>query len=219
VGLTVTDQDLRASLYNDLLADVLVKNAAMNARWQIRKLRKRRPNVIISVDEPYLAAFGSAFISLERQQVITMLDEVFEAIHQEGALASVHCCANTDWSVLLTTTVDVLNLDAYGYVENLALYPAELRAFLDRGGAIMWGIVPNKEEIFQTTPEALAGRLLEGVKLIADKAQNRGLKLTFQELAEISLVTTSCGLGPGSVEIADRALDILVQTGDILKLG
>ncbi|MGB3712868.1 MAG: hypothetical protein WA996_00400, partial [Candidatus Promineifilaceae bacterium] len=174
VGLTVTDQDLRASLYNDLLADTLVKNAAMNARWQIRKLKERRPNVIISVDEPYMAAFGSAFISLGRDQVITMLDEVFEAIHLEGALASVHCCANTDWSVLLATTVDILNLDAYGYVENLALYPAELRAFLDRGGAVMWGIVPNNEEIFQTTPEALGGRLREGMRLIAGKAQARG---------------------------------------------
>jgi hypothetical protein len=28
---------------------------------------------------------------------------------------------------------DILNLDAYGYLPNLALYPAELRAFLDRG--------------------------------------------------------------------------------------
>jgi methionine synthase II (cobalamin-independent) len=219
IGLTVTDQDLRASLYNELLADALVKNAAMNARWQIRKLRERRPNVIISVDEPYMAAFGSAFISLERPPVITMLDEVFEAIHQEGALASVHCCANTDWSVLLATTVDILNLDAYGYIENLALYPAELRVFLDRGGAILWGIVPNNEEIYQSTAEALSGRLREGMRLIADKAQARSVDITFGNLAERSVVTTSCGLGPATVEIADKALDILVQTGDILQIG
>jgi methionine synthase II (cobalamin-independent) len=217
VGLTVTDQDLRASLYNEMLADALVKNAAMNARWQIQKLRERRPNVIISVDEPYLAAFGSAFISLERPQVITMLDEVFEAIQQEDALASVHCCANTDWSVLLSTKVDILNLDAYGYLENLALYPAELRQFLDRGGAIMWGIVPNNEEIFQATPDALADKLREGQQLIRDKAQARGIEITTGELAERSLITSSCGLGPATVEIADRTLDILVQTGELLN--
>src|SRR5450756_1879290 len=119
-GLTVTDQDLRSSLYNDLLADTIVKNMALNARWQIRQLRSVRDNVIMFVDEPYLAAFGSAFISLSREQVIALLDEVFEAIHLEGALAGVHCCANTDWSVLLATQVDILNLDAYGYLENLA---------------------------------------------------------------------------------------------------
>ena len=38
-GLTVTDQDLRASLYNEMLADVIVKNVAMIARWQIRQLK------------------------------------------------------------------------------------------------------------------------------------------------------------------------------------
>jgi len=217
VGLTVTDQDLRASLYNELLADALVKNAAMNARWQIQKLREIRPNVVISVDEPYMAAFGSAFISLERHQVITMLDEVFEAIHQEGALASVHCCANTDWSVLLATTVDILNLDAYGYLENLALYPVELRRFLDRGGSVLWGIVPNNDDIYHTTPEALANQLREGQQLIQTKAQARGVDISTGELAERSLITTSCGLGLATVEIADRALDTLVQTGNLLS--
>ena len=127
-GLTVTDQNLRASLYDEMLADAIVKNAAMNARWQIRQLKSVRPNVILFLDEPYMAAFGSAFISLSREQVIAYLDEVFDSIHAEGGVAGIHCCANTDWGVLLATKVDILNLDAYGYVENLALYPAELRS-------------------------------------------------------------------------------------------
>lgn len=155
-GLTVTDQDLRASLYDELLADTIVKNMAMNARWQVRQLRGARPNVILFVDEPYLASFGSAFISLSRESAIDMLNELFAAIHLEGGLAGVHCCANTDWSLLLATTVDILNLDAYGYLENLGLYPAELRAFLDRGGAIAWGIVPNDGDVAQVTAEQIA---------------------------------------------------------------
>jgi methionine synthase II (cobalamin-independent) len=215
--LTVTDQDLRASLYHELLADALVKNAAMNARWQAQQLRPVRPNVIIFVDEPYLASFGSAYISLEREQVITMLDEVFAAIHQEGALAGTHCCANTDWSILLATTIDVLNLDAYGYLENLALYPDELHAFLDRGGVVAWGIVPNNEEIYHVTPEELAQRLRCGFNLIQEKAQRRGVNISPQELAARSLITPSCGLGPTTVEIAEKALDVLVRVGEILK--
>ncbi len=217
VGLTVTDQDLRAGLYNEMLADALIKSAAMNARWQVQHLRTVRPNVIIFVDEPYMASFGSAYISLDREQVITMLDEVFEAIHQEGALAGTHCCANTDWSVLLATTVDILNLDAYGYLENLALYPEELRAFLDRDGVIAWGIIPNNAEIYDVTPEALAQKLLQGLDLIQEKAQARGVNITSSELATRSLITPSCGLGPTTVEIAERALDVLVKTREVLK--
>jgi hypothetical protein len=200
-----------------MLADAIVKNAAMNARWQARELRAVRPNVIIFVDEPYMASFGSAFISLSREQAIDMLDEVFAAIHQENALTGVHCCANTDWSVLLATSVDILNLDAYGYIENLALYPVELRAFLDRGGVVAWGIVPNTQEIFNVTPESLADKLRAGIKLISDKAAARGVTIPVEELEHRSLIAPACGLGPTTVDVADRAFETLGKTKAILQ--
>lgn len=218
-GLTVTDQNLRSSLYDEMLTDVIVKNMAGNARWQVRQLQAVRPRTLIFVDEPYLAAFGSAFISLSREQAIVLLDELFAAIHQEGALAGVHCCANTDWSLLLATTVDILNLDAYGFLENLALYPAELRAFLDRGGRVAWGIVPNNEEIFTVTAETLAERLHRGFQAIQTRAQARGVGITGDELATRSLITPSCGLGSASRLVADTTLEILVRTGEILRRG
>ena len=216
-GLTVTDQDLRASLYNEQLADAIVKNTALIARWQVRQLRTVRSNVILFVDEPYMASFGSAFISLTRGQVIDMLNEVFDAIHAEGGLAGVHCCANTDWSVLLATKVDILNLDAYGYIENLALYPTELRAFLDRGGVIAWGIVPNNKEIYDITPEGLAYRLNSGFTLIHDKAQSRGVRILPEEFDTCSMIAPSCGLGPTTTEIADRVFEVVMKTGVILR--
>jgi len=217
MGLTITDQDLRASLYHEMLADTLVKNAAMNARWQIRQLKTVRPKVIIFVDEPYMASFGSAYISLDRDPVIAMLDEVFEAIHAEGGLAGVHCCANTDWSVLLDTQVDILNLDAYGYIQNLALYPVELRNFLDRGGVIAWGIVPNNQEIDSVTPQGLANQLCDGMELISEKAAARGVRITAEEFNARSLITPACGLGPTTPEIADKVLPVLMETGKILR--
>lgn len=219
LGLTVVDQGLRSILYNDMLADAIVKNAAMNARWQARELRAVRPNVIIFVDEPYMASFGSAFISLSREQAITMLGEVFDGIHQENARAGVHCCANTDWSVLLETSVDILNLDAYGYIENLALYPVELRTFLDRGGVVAWGIVPNTEEIYNVTPQSLAQKLRAGIKLICDKAAARGVTIPVEELERRSLIAPSCGLGPTTVEVADLAFETLGKTKAILQNG
>ena len=218
-GLTVTDQDLRAGLYNDMLADAIVKNMGMNARWQIRQLKSVRSNVMLFLDEPYLAAFGSAFISLSREQVITYLDEVFDAIHAEGGLAGVHCCANTDWSVLLGTKVDILNLDAYGFIGNLALYPAELRGYLDRNGNICWGIVPNNEQIFSETPPGLADRLRNGIKLIIEKAAARGVTIKAEEFAGRSLIAPACGLGSTSIEAAEQVFEVLAETGNILKSG
>lgn len=218
-GLTVTDQDLRASLYNEMYADVIIKNMTMNARWQVRQLKAVRPNVILFADEPYMASFGSAFISLSREQVVGYLDELFEAIHNEGAFSGVHCCANTDWSVLLSTKVDILNLDAYGFIENLALYPVEVREFLDRGGALCWGLIPNNELILTETAQALADRLRAGLKLISEKASARGVDIPVEELMNRSLIAPACGLGSTSVEIADRVFDTLAETGVILKKG
>lgn len=218
-GLTVIDQDLRSSLYDEQLADPIVKQLAMNARWQIRQLQTARTNVIIFVDEPYLVSFGSAFVSLSREQVIAYLDEVFDAIHLEGALAGVHCCGNTDWSVLLATQLDILNLDAYSFIEHLALYPADVRAFLDRGGSIAWGIVPNNEVIHQVTAETLAQKLRAGFALIERKANARGIALRSDELAQRSLIAPSCGLGSTTVELAERVIDLLARTGEVLKRG
>ena len=218
-GLTVTDQDLRASLYDEMLADAIVKNMAMNARWQIRQLKSVRPNVIIFLDEPYMAAFGSAFISLSREQAVAYLDEVFDAIHAESGVAGIHCCANTDWGVLLDTQVDILNLDAYGFVDNLALYPAELRGYLDRGGNICWGIVPNNEQIFNETPSGLADRLRNGINSIVRKAEAGGLKMKADDFASRSLIAPACGLGSTSFEVADRVFEMLAETGAILKRG
>jgi hypothetical protein len=215
-GLTVTDQDLRASLYHDDLADVIIKNTVMVSRWQIRELKSLRPHVILFVDEPYMASFGSAFISLSRQQVVHMLDEVFEAIHAEGALAGVHCCANTDWSVLLETQVDILNLDAYGYLNNLALYPEELGAFIARGGWIAWGMVPNNEAIHTASADQLATDLQNGIEQIIQRAAQREIHLP-ASFDQISLLSASCGLGSTSIEIADQVIETLPKTATALR--
>jgi hypothetical protein len=218
-GLTVTDQDGRACLYNDALVDVLVKHMTFNALWQVEQLGVHSDGVLMFVDEPYMASFGSAFVSLSREQVIAWLDEVYESLHAAGALTGTHCCGNTDWGVLLSTQVDILNLDAYGFIENLALYPVELRDFLNRGGAICWGLIPNTEHIFDETPQSLAKRLRDGIRSICEKAANRGVPIRPDEFASRSLIAPACGLGPATVEIADRAFEVLVETGEILKKG
>ena len=218
-GLTVTDQDGRACLYNEAYVDVLVKHMTFNARWQIEQLKKVSDKVILFVDEPYMASFGSAYVSLGKEQVIAWLDEVYNALRTAGAITGTHCCGNTDWGVLLNTKVDILNLDAYDFIENLALYPVELREFLDRGGAICWGLIPNTEQIFNETPQLLTKKLRNGIKLIVQKAARRGITIHPEEFASSSLIAPACGLGSASVEIADRVFDVLAETAALLKQG
>jgi len=218
-GLTVTDQEGRACLYNEAYVDVLVKHMAFNARWQIDELGRVSQQVILFVDEPYMASFGSAYVSLSREQVIAWLDEIYDSLHTAGAITGTHCCGNTDWGVLLDTKVDILNLDAYDFIENLALYPVELRKFLDRGGAICWGLIPNNNHVFHESPQLLADKLRSGIRLICEKAAKRGVTIRPDEFASRSLLAPACGLGSATVEIAERVFEVLSETGAILEKG
>jgi hypothetical protein len=215
-GLTIPDQDNKASLYNDLLLDCVIKNISMTSRWQIRELQKFCSSVMIFVDEPYMASYGSAYVNINRDQVIRMLNEIFEAIHQEGAIAGVHCCGNTDWSVLLETSADILSIDANGYMDNLFLFYEGLLSFLGRGGLVAWGIVPNDNSIYEVSNKDIVCKLINGLEGLRHKISSKGVEISIQEIARQSLITPVCGLGNSTVEVSDHALRMIpLVTGEL----
>jgi len=202
-GLQVTDQDLRPSLYDEMMADAIVKNAVRQAQWQAARLRALGPRTIIFIDEPYLSMVGSAYASLSRQQVIAALDEVFSAV---DCWTGVHCCANTDWSLLLATSVDILSFDAYEYAEHVALYPDELRAFLNRGGMLAWGVIPNTGEAAETVTVDGAREILErALALLERKGFDR------RELLPRSFITPACGTGTLPIPTAERVMRLAAE--------
>jgi len=201
-GLTVTDQNRRPLLYDEIIADAIAKHLRLKAAWQEQRLKAIAPQTIIFVDEPYMSSFGSGFVSLSRDQVMTLLEEVFAGI---TGLKGVHCCANTDWSVLLDTSVDILNLDAYDYAESLSLYPDAVAAFLERGGIIAWGIVPSSPSVEGETVDSLVDRLHKALDLLVQKG------LSFDKLLAAGLVTPSCGTGPLDAQTAERVLELTAE--------
>lgn len=90
-------------------------------------------------------------------------------------------------------------------------------AFPDRDGVVAWGVVPNTEEIFEVTPEQLAGRLHGGLELISKKAEARGVSIPVEDFATHSLITLACGLGSTTVEVAEKTLDTLAKTAGLLR--
>ncbi|MBC7263258.1 MAG: methionine synthase [Chloroflexi bacterium] len=207
-GLTVVDQNRRPILYDEILADAVAKLLRLKASWQERELQQVVPQTIIFVDEPYMASFGSAFVSLSREQVITLLNEVLAGI--EG-LKGVHCCGNTDWSILLSTPIDILNLDAYNYAHTIALYTEEVSAFLDRGGIIAWGIVPASTEAVSETITSLVDRLEQAIQGLADKGVSR------DKLLAAGLVTPSCGTGSLSEDVARLVLELTAGVSMVMR--
>jgi len=209
MGLQVTDQALRPILYDEVLADALSKHLRLKATWMEQQLRQMHETVIVSLDEPYLSAFGSAFISLSREQIITALEECFAGL---TCLKGLHCCGNTDWSIVLETSVQILSLDAYSYAESLSLYPEAVGAFLQRGGIIAWGIVPQDgAEIAAATVAGLVERLEAAWKLLTDKG------IPLEDILAACLITPSCGLGSVAVEPAERGLELTAEVSEAVR--
>lgn len=201
-GLTVVDQNRRPILYDEVLEDALGKHLRLKAAWQEQVLRQYAPETLIFIEEPYMASFGSSFVSLGRRQVIDLLEEVYAGL--EG-LRGVHCCGNTDWSILLSTSVDVLSLDAYDYSESLVRYAEDVSQFLDRGGVIAWGIVPAGIASRGETVDSLVERLHQALDALVEAGVSR------DALLETGLITPSCSLGSLNPKLADHIFDLTVD--------
>jgi methionine synthase II (cobalamin-independent) len=211
-GITITDENKRSILYHEVLGDAVPRFLKLKAAWEENELKKISKNTIMFVDEPIMASYGSIVASgpfSRPEKIIEMLNEVFDGI---SGLKGVHCCGNTDWSILLKTKMDILNFDAYDYAQSLSLYPDEVKKFIKRGGCVAWGIVPNQmEPLGKESVASLKDRLEEA---IAPFTRNG---LSIKDIAKQSLLLPACGMIPLTEEGTEQALKFLTELSDIMR--
>jgi methionine synthase II (cobalamin-independent) len=213
-GLSVSDDKKQPVIYNETLMDTVLKTLSLKAKWQEDQFKKIKPDIdtIIFFDEPSLQMIGSAYVSVEKEKVIAYLNECFSNL---DSLKGVHCCGNTDWSILMETNADIISFDAYDHTESFALYPKELKKFINRGGVLAWGIVPAAfPDADQITSENLASilkRFEEKLELIVV------LGIDKQTLLEQALITPNCGTGSMSEELAEKSFALTRQVSEALR--
>jgi hypothetical protein len=210
------DQDGRALIYDERFLDIIPKLLGLKARYQIELMQTFGVPVIIFLDEPGLAGFGSsAFIAVSAEPVLRMLAEVADAVHAAGGLAGVHVCANTDWLLLFQSNFDIINFDSYGYFDKFALYRQQCLQFMAQGGNIAWGIVPTSDldAIQAETAEGLARKWTGQIRELAAG------EMETDEVIAHSLFTPSCGCGCLPEDYAARVLDLLRRFCRILRQG
>ncbi|MFW5901429.1 MAG: hypothetical protein ACOCTS_00150 [Thermodesulfobacteriota bacterium] len=201
----VVDDEGRALFYNDQLRDTAVKLIAMKARWQVRQLKTYGVPVIVFLDEPGLAGFGSsAFISVSREEVDHCLGEVIDAIHAEGGIAGIHVCANSEWSIVLDSAADITSFDAYSFFDKFMLYADSVKRFISDGGILAWGIVPTSDR------DAIAKETAISLMSLWEDEFNKveALGLDRSQVLDKSLITPSCGTGSLPFDDASRVLDL-----------
>jgi hypothetical protein len=112
----------------------------------------------------------------------------------------VHCCGNTEWSILIDAGVDIINFDAFDYGDTILLYPEAMKSYLQAGKALAFGIVPtNSAKIHAATVDSLKVKFCTLVEKLA-----KVTGLDTQLICNQAFVTPSCGTG--SLPVADAEL-------------
>ena len=205
LGTGIVDQNKQAIFYDAQLRDAAVKLLAMKARWQVRRLLQYKQPVLIFVDEPGLAGFGSSgFTSISHDDISQCFEEIFEAVHLEGDLVGVHVCANTDWSLVLDSSADIVSFDAYAFFDRFILYSEQIKNFIDSGKILAWGIVPtlNPGDIDRETIESIWDRWMVQVKQVT------ALGIDMQKLINQSIITPGCGMGSLGLDYAEKVISL-----------
>jgi hypothetical protein len=197
-------------IFDPELRAAYARGLGLKGAWQVANLPQGDDNPLIFIDDPGFYLLGSAFMPLSGEEAGELLNLTTGPIQDAGGLAGVHCCANTDWPVILGSGVDLVSLDAFGYGPEFVLFARDISSFLERGGIIAWGLVPTKEHTGKETPEGLAAHLRDLFKTLirAGVDQNR--------LEEQALLTPACGFGSLSMEDLKFLLDLLHSTQRLL---
>lgn len=212
-GLRILDENDKPVFYDQTLLDLLTLALSMKSRWMIRRFKHYGESTLCFLNEPILhGLFKKKDTRLPKNEVVVRLRQVIDAIHDESAFAGIHICGETDWTVVFEAKADVLSYDAYAYGESILPFAGLLKAHIDFGGAIAFGIVPNSPAIREETVETLTQKL----KALFDKLANRGLEK--QTLYEHTILTTSCGLGLLSPTDAERAMFTLKTLSETFQL-
>jgi methionine synthase II (cobalamin-independent) len=210
-GTSFKDETGRDIIHNEVIFDAVVKGLAMKAAWQIREMKQFNKPVIIFIDEPAMESLGSGFSAVSQEVVAEKLNEIIDTIHELGGIAGIHCCGNADWPMIFNTRVDIVNFDAFGYMEKVMLYPAEIRKFIDRGGALAWGVVPTGAFTGNETADMLIAKLHKGMNRLEKEGVDR------KRILRQCLITPSCGLGSLTPDKAESILKLLREVSDKMQ--
>lgn len=174
-GLAVKDEDDVPILFDDTVRPLLFEVMARRVNVQLARLKEKNPNAFMFIDEPGLQFVFSALSGYSDTKAFDDLATFFALAERPRG---VHLCGNPDWDFLLRQDMDVLSLDVYSNGEVFVSYARAIQKFLDRGGRLVWGLVPTGSEPFAAEDEeALMTRLLGLWDALAAKGIDRELLL------------------------------------------
>jgi hypothetical protein len=210
-GLNVLDQNKRPILFDDTIRPFMFEFMAKRINVQLKRLKKINPNAFMFIDEPglqflfsALSGYDSTTASKDMQEFVTLLERP----------CGIHLCGNPDWDFLLNLDLDILSMDIYLNAEIFSSYAESIKRFLNRGGVLVWGIVPTNFEPFDKESMDSLASLLESVWAVLDK---RGIDR--DDILSKSLISpaTCCLVNPDGEKTVEKAFTVVRELSQRLR--
>ncbi|NUN47509.1 MAG: hypothetical protein HUU15_01600 [Candidatus Brocadiae bacterium] len=180
----------------------IAKVVGANAAWQSERILEVGRLPVIAFDEP---SWTEPLDAVTREAVAAAIS----ASRSAGAVTGVHSCGRAPWDDILSLGPDFVNPDvSSGAGAFVAAYEAPLRAHLDRGGWIGWGIVPTDRAVPLGHSRAVLKELLQAIAPLGDR------KRTLSQ----SFLTASCGLAGLTPDRAEDVLRVLFELSRFLRV-
>jgi hypothetical protein len=203
--LGLKDNAGKAAYFDEEFREISLMLLQAKTRWQIDMLKQHADSVIIFIDEPILSALGSSsYLGVNTDEALRLLQEMVRTIKTEGGIAGIHCCGNADWPMVMKSGADIVNFDAYDYLDTIALYQEECRTFLEKGGYFAWGIVPTSDAISGENPDSIRERFQSGLFTLSEHIPQDLIRTNM-------LLTPSCGTGSRTVAEAVKIFQLLMR--------
>ena len=205
--LSVTKKNNEPLILDNELAEAITMGLAMKGLWQAKEIEKIGKTPILFYDEPSLWGLGSAYMPVSDERVRFLIDSLISFIKErdKDLMLGLHCCGNTDWRIVFESRVDIISFDSYSFGDKLALYPQEVKQFLQMGGFLAFGIVPTSEYKKEIIEAELYDKFISVLEGFEQKGISRGL------LLNNAIFTPACGMGPLPEATAKKIIKLTIS--------
>jgi hypothetical protein len=204
-GYHVLDQDDRPILFHDSIRPFMIEFLAKRVNVQLNRLKTLNANAFMFIDEPGLQFVFSGMSGYGDVAAKGDMETFFSLIERPRG---VHLCGNPDWDFLLDLDLDILSLDVYSNGEVFVAYAQSIRKFLDRGGVIVWGVVPTNAEPFEREDLNSLEKRLTG---LWDFLTDEGIDHQFLLSRSMLSPATCCLINPDGGKTVERAFNMIQE--------
>ncbi len=210
-GFNVLDQYKRPVLFDDTVRPFMLEFMAKRINIQLQKLKQINPNPFMFVDEPGLQFIFNALSGYDTNKAKQDMDFFYSMVDRP---TGIHLCGNPDWDFLLNLDIDILSLDIYTNGEIFSSYAKSISRFLEKGGRLVWGIVPTNFEPFENENINTLEKRLELVwKNLTKHNIDKELLLSKSLISP----ATCCLVNPDGEKTVEKAFAVIKKLSEQLR--